>query len=54
MLNKCADILGAQLGNQLNTLSQSLEPLLIILVGSIIGRLVITLYLPTFHLGQII
>ena len=54
MLNKRADILGAQLSNQLNTLSQSLEPLLIILVGAIIGGLVIILYLPIFNLGQIV
>ncbi len=54
MLNKRADILGAQLSNQLNSLSQSLEPLLIILVGAIIGGLVIILYLPIFNLGQII
>ena len=54
MLNKRANILGAQLSNQLNTLSQSLEPLLIILVGAIIGGLVIILYLPIFNLGQIV
>ena len=54
MLNQRADTLGAQLSNQLNTLSQSLEPLLIILVGAIIGGLVIILYLPIFNLGQIV
>jgi len=54
MLNKRADVLGAQLSNQLNTLSQTLEPLLIILVGAIIGGLVIILYLPIFNLGQIV
>jgi type IV pilus assembly protein PilC len=54
MLQRRASILGSQLSNRLNTLSQSLEPLLIILVGLIIGSLVIILYLPIFNLGQIV
>jgi type IV pilus assembly protein PilC len=54
MLNKRATTLGSQLSNQLNTLSQSLEPALILLVGAIIGSLVIILYLPIFNLGQIV
>ena len=54
MLQKRASILGSQLSNRLNTLSQSLEPLLIIIVGLIIGSLVIILYLPIFNLGQIV
>ncbi len=54
MLCKRSDILGAQLSNQLNTLSQTLEPVLILLVGLIIGGIVIVLYLPIFNLGQIV
>jgi type IV pilus assembly protein PilC len=54
MLNKRAATLGAQLSGQLNTLSQSLEPALILFVGAIIGSLVIILYLPIFNLGQIV
>jgi type IV pilus assembly protein PilC len=54
MLQRRASILGSQLNNRLNTLSQSLEPLLIIIVGLIIGSLVIILYLPIFNLGQIV
>jgi type IV pilus assembly protein PilC len=54
MLNKRATTLGSQLSNQLNTLSQSLEPVLILFVGAIIGSLVIILYLPIFNLGQIV
>jgi type IV pilus assembly protein PilC len=54
MLNKRANTLGSQLSNQLNALSQSLEPTLILLVGVIIGSLVIILYLPIFNLGQIV
>ena len=54
MLCKRADILGAQLSNRLNTLSQTLEPIFILLVGMIIGGIVIILYLPIFNLGQIV
>jgi len=54
MLQRRASILGSQLSNRLNNLSQSLEPLLIIIVGLIIGSLVIILYLPIFNLGQIV
>ena len=54
MLQRRATTLGSQLSNRLNTLSQSLEPLLIIIVGLIIGSLVIILYLPIFNLGQIV
>jgi type IV pilus assembly protein PilC len=54
MLSKRANSLSSQLSNRLNNLSQTLEPLLIMIVGTIIGALVIILYLPIFHLGQII
>lgn len=54
MLNKRASTLSLQLSSQLNALSQSLEPALILLVGAIVGGLVIILYLPIFNLGQIV
>jgi len=54
MLHKRATTLGSQLSSRLNTLSQSLEPALILFVGIIIGSLVIILYLPIFNLGQIV
>jgi type IV pilus assembly protein PilC len=54
MLGKRANTLGSQLSNRLNNLNQTLEPLLIITVGIIIGGLVIILYLPIFNLGQIV
>jgi type IV pilus assembly protein PilC len=54
MLSKRANTLSDQLSKQLNNLGQTIEPLLIILIGIIIGGLVIILYLPIFHLGQIV
>ena len=54
MLSKRASTLGSLLSGQLSNLSQTLEPLLIILVGIIIGGLVIILYLLIFQMGQIV
>lgn len=54
MLGKRAEALGALLSDRLHHLGQTLEPLLIMVVGVIIGGIVITLYLPIFHLGQVV
>ena len=54
MLNKRANTLSDQLSRQLNNLGKTLEPLLMIFIGIILGGLVIILYLPIFHLGQIV
>ena len=54
MLQKRSAALSARLTTRLHSLSQNLEPFLIILVGAIIGSLVITLYLPIFNLGHIV
>ena len=54
MLQKRSKVLGSLLSNRLNTLSQTLEPILIMFVGLIIGSLVIILYLPIFNLGQVV
>jgi type II secretory pathway component PulF len=35
-------------------LTQSLEPLLMLIMGGMIGGLVIALYLPIFEMGQIL
>lgn len=54
MLGKRATILGSLLSDRLNHLGQTLEPLLIMIVGVIIGGIVIALYLPIFQLGQVV
>ncbi|MBE0150732.1 type IV pilin biogenesis protein, partial [Serratia fonticola] len=37
-----------------DTLAQTLEPLLMIVVGGIVGTLVIAMYLPIFQLGNVL
>ena len=54
MLSSRANAIEQQLTSQLNLLSHSLEPILVVFVGLLIGGLVIILYLPIFNLGQIV
>ena len=54
MLSNRADALEKQLTSRLTLLSHSLEPILVVFVGLLIGGLVIILYLPIFNLGQIV
>jgi type IV pilus assembly protein PilC len=54
MLSSRADALEKQLTSRLKLLGHSLEPILVVFVGLLIGGLVIILYLPIFNLGQIV
>jgi type IV pilus assembly protein PilC len=54
MLSNRAGALEKQLTSRLKLLSHSLEPILVVFVGLLIGGLVIILYLPIFNLGQIV
>ena len=54
MLLQRASTLSQQLSLQLKLFSRNLEPVLIALVGFLIGALVLILYLPIFNLGQIV
>jgi len=37
-----------------DTLTQTLEPLLLVIVGGLVGTLVIAMYLPIFQLGNVL
>ena len=54
MLRNRAGALEKQLTSRLKLLSHSLEPILVVFVGLLIGGLVIILYLPIFNLGHIV
>jgi type IV pilus assembly protein PilC len=54
MLLKTADIMDADIERVLNRFSQLLEPLIMIVLGVLIGGLVTGMYLPIFKLGSII
>lgn len=54
MLDKCADMLEADINQLINQITQLAEPLIMVILGVLIGGLVIGMYLPIFKLGSAI
>ncbi len=54
MLFKVAEFYEREVNNAVDALSSLLEPFIIVLIGSIVGGLVIAMYLPIFKLGAAI
>lgn len=54
MLTKIADFYESDLDQMIGHLSRLLEPLIMIILGVVIGGLVIAMYLPIFKLGAVI
>ncbi len=53
MLSKVADFYEDEVDNAVNGLKQLIEPLMIVIIGTIIGGLVVAMYLPIFQLGTV-
>jgi len=53
LLNKAADAQDEALTYQVQSLTQLIEPLLVVVLGGLVGGMVVALYLPVFQLGQI-
>lgn len=54
MLSKIADFHEEEVDNAVDSLSSILEPIIIVILGIIVGTLVIAMYLPIFKLGAAI
>jgi type IV pilus assembly protein PilC len=54
MCAKVADFYEAEVDNMVDTLSSLLEPLIMSILGVLVGGLVIAMYLPIFKLGSVI
>lgn len=54
MLGKAADFLESEVDNTVAGLSSLLEPVIIVVLGGLIGAIVVSMYLPVFNLGQVI
>lgn len=54
MLQKIADFYEDEVDNAVNNLTALMEPLVIVFLGTVIGGLVISMYLPIFKLGSVI
>lgn len=54
MLSKIADFYEDEVDNAVGAMKQLIEPLMIVIIGTIIGGLVIAMYLPIFQLGSVV
>lgn len=54
MLSKVADFYEEAVDNSVDALSSLLEPMIMIVLGTLVGSLVIAMYLPIFKLGSVI
>ncbi len=54
MLSKIADFFESEVDDAVEALSSLLEPLIMVVLGTVIGGLVIAMYLPIFKLGQVV
>jgi type IV pilus assembly protein PilC len=54
MLAKVADFYEEQVDNAVDAMSSLMEPLIMVILGTLIGGLVIAMYLPIFKMGSAI
>ncbi len=54
MLGKAADFYEAEVDDAVAGLSSLMEPIIIVILGTLIGGIVISMYLPIFKLGQVV
>lgn len=54
MLSKAADFYEAEVDEAVAGLSSLMEPIIIVFLGTIIGGIVVSMYLPIFKLGQVV
>ena len=52
MLDKLADYYDGEVDTATESLTSAMEPLLVVLLGAVIGTMVICLYLPMFSIYQ--
>ena len=54
MLGKVADFFEAEVDDAVDALSSLMEPLIMVVLGVLIGGMVIAMYLPIFKLGAVV
>jgi type IV pilus assembly protein PilC len=54
MLGKVADFYEAEVDEAVASLSSLMEPMIMVILGVLIGGLVIAMYLPIFKLGSVV
>lgn len=53
MLAKVADFYEADVDNAVDNLSSLLEPMIMAILGILVGGLVVAMYLPIFRMGSV-
>lgn len=54
MLGKVADFYEEEVDNAVDGLSSLLEPIIMVIIGGLVGSMVIAMYLPIFQMGKIV
>ena len=54
MLSKVADFYEAEVDDAVEALSSLMEPMIMVVLGTLIGGMVIAMYLPIFNLGKVV
>lgn len=54
MLSKCAEFYEAEVEDMVAGISSLMEPIIIVVLGTIIGGIVVAMYLPIFKIGQVV
>jgi type IV pilus assembly protein PilC len=54
MLAKVAEFFEQEVDDAVGALSQLLEPIIMVFLGTVIGGLVVAMYLPIFKLGAVV
>ncbi len=52
MLSKVADFYEEEVDNMVDALSSLLEPIIMVVLGTLVGGLIVAMYLPIFHMGE--
>lgn len=52
MLNKVADFFEAEVDDAVAALASLMEPIIMVVLGTLIGGMVVAMYLPIFKMGQ--
>ena len=54
MLSKVADFFEAEVDDAVDALASLMEPVIMVVLGTLIGGLVVAMYLPIFKMGQVV
>ena len=54
MLGKAAEFYEEEVDDMVKGLSSLMEPIIIVVLGTLIGGIVVAMYLPIFKIGQVV